>query len=130
MNILDTDTCIEILRGNEQVIQRHIETTGQVCTTWVTAAELYYGAACSARPDESRLLVGHFLSTLEIIGLDALAVERFGLLKRSLELAGTRLSDLDLLIAAISLSATATLVTGNRKHYQRIPGLEIEDWIR
>lgn len=130
MKILDTDTCIEILRGNTEVIQRHVETTGRVCTTWVTAAELYYGAARSARSEESRLVVGHFLSSLEIVGLDELAVERFGLLKRSLELMGNRLADLDLLIAAIALSATATLVTGNRKHYERIPDLKIEDWIR
>lgn len=130
MKILDTDTCIEILRGNHQVLERHLETPGGVCTTWITAAELFYGAARSAHPQENRLLVGHFLASLEVLGLDALAVERFALLKRALERAGARLADLDLLIAAITLSATATLVTGNRKHYDRIPDLQIEDWIR
>ncbi|MGH8603243.1 MAG: hypothetical protein ACREXR_10860 [Gammaproteobacteria bacterium] len=53
------------------------------------------------------------------------AAERFGQLKAKLELA-----DLDLLIAAITLTHGATLITGNLKHYQRIETLCIEDWIR
>lgn len=38
--------------------------------------------------------------------------------------------DADLLIAAVALSRGATLVTGNRRHYERIPGIVLEDWLR
>lgn len=41
-----------------------------------------------------------------------------------------RLGDADLLIAAIALANGASLVTGNRWHYERIANLRIEDWIR
>ncbi|MGH8628920.1 MAG: hypothetical protein ACREYC_27925 [Gammaproteobacteria bacterium] len=58
------------------------------------------------------------------------AAERFGQLKAKLEQTGDRLADLDLLIAAITLTHGATLITGNLKHYQRIETLCIEDWIR
>jgi tRNA(fMet)-specific endonuclease VapC len=40
------------------------------------------------------------------------------------------LADADLLIAAITLARGASLVTGNRRHYQRIEGPGLEDWVR
>lgn len=95
-----------------------------------TATELFYGAARSRTPTENRELVTVFLATLRMIGLDRLAVERFGLLKADLERNGQRLADADLLIASITPARGATLITGNRRHYERIAGLSIEDWIR
>jgi tRNA(fMet)-specific endonuclease VapC len=47
-----------------------------------------------------------------------------------LERQGQRLADGDLFIGAIAVARGATVVTGNRRHYQRIPGVAIEDWIR
>ena len=41
-----------------------------------------------------------------------------------------KLLDADLFIAAIALSHGATLVTGNHKHYERIPWLVGEDCLR
>lgn len=130
MRLLDTDVCVEILRGNEAVIRRRRETPGVVLTTWVTASELFYGAARSKAPDHNRRLAARFLATLPILGLDAAAAERFGALRASLESEGRRLADFDLLIAAIALSHGAILVTGNRRHFQRVDGLEMEDWLR
>lgn len=40
MKILDTDVCIELLRGNEQVIRSRQQTLDEVATTWITACEL------------------------------------------------------------------------------------------
>lgn len=130
MRILDTDVCIEILRGNRQVIRRHRETADTVATTWVTAAELFYGASRSTAPDHNRHLTGRLLTILDIVGLDRPAVEKFGDLKFDLEAAGRRLADFDLLIAATALSHGAILVTGNRRHYDRVADLQLEDWIR
>lgn len=130
MRILDTDVCIEILRGNRDVIHRREETVDTIRTTWITAAELYYGAARSSAPEANRHLVGRFLTTLDVVQLDQLSVETFGRIKATLEGEGSRLADFDLLIAAAALSRAAVLVTGNRRHYERVAGLEIEDWIR
>ena len=57
-------------------------------------------------------------------------MKEFGDVKELLERQGRRLADADLLIGAIAASRKATLVTGNRRHYERIPGVVIEDWIR
>lgn len=130
MRILDTDVCVELLRGNQAVIRRREEVFDEVATTWVTASELHYGAARSKAPDHNAELARGLLGTLEVLGLGPSAVERFGKLKASLEADGRPLADFDLLIAAITLCRGAVLVTGNRKHYGRVPGLEMEDWIR
>lgn len=130
MKLLDTDVCIEILRGNRSVIERRLATPDDVATTWITACELAYGASKSARPKENQALVDGFLATVAMLGLDRLAAQHFGALKARLERRGRMLADADLFIAAIALAYQAVLVTGNRRHYDRIPELHIEDWMR
>jgi len=101
-----------------------------VATTWITAAELFYGAERSSAPDENRKLVTQFLGTLRVLPLGLAAACRFGSFKAHLEGEGRRLADADLLIAAVVHAEDACLVTGNGKHYRRIAGLRLEDWIR
>jgi len=129
MRLLDTDTCIEILRGNRDVIERRSEIQDIVGTTWMTAAELHFGAARSNQPGPNRRVVSAFLETLPVLGLDAASAQRFGELKAELESKGRRLADADLLIASVALSSGALLVTGNTRHYDRIPNLQTENWI-
>lgn len=130
MKILDTDVAIEILRGNDRVIETRRQTLDDVAMTWITACELAYGAAKSRAPDKNQTLVAEFLATLPVLGIDQPAAEQFGHLKADLERAGNILADADLLIASITRARGASLVTGNLWHYERIPGLRIEDWIR
>ena len=130
MRILDTDVCIEILRGNQQVIERRAAIVDQAATTWITACELSYGAEKSRYRNANVPLVTSFLATLPVLGLNLAAAEHFGRTKSQLESAGQRVADADLLIAAVVMAHGGTLVTGNRRHYDRIAGLPIEDWIR
>ncbi len=130
MKVLDTDTCIAILRGNQAVIERRAATAEPVVTTWITAAELSYGAAKSRAPEANRQLVKSFLTTLPVVDLDEASTEIFGEAKAMLERQGRRLADADLLIGAIAAARQATVVTGNRRHYERIPGVNVENWIR
>lgn len=129
MIVLDTDTCVHILRGNPRVIARREATADDVSTTWITASELYYGAAKSIAPEHNRGLVGQLLATMTTLGLDDASARLFGETKALLE-GGVRLADADLLIGAIARAHGAILVTGNARHFQRIPQLVIENWIR
>ena len=130
MRLLDTDVCVEILRGNARVLKRRAAMADEVATSCVTAAELHYGAARSWDPTANADTVDRFLATLPVFALDPAAARRFGGLKAELQRRNALLADADLLIAAMALANDATLVTGNRSHYERIDGLEIEDWIR
>lgn len=130
MKVLDTDTCIAILRGQNQVIDRRAAEMDAVATTWMTAAELYFGAAKSNAPGPNRQVVEAFLSTLVMLESDAQAASVFGQNKAFLQRAGLPVADADLIIASIALANGATLVTGNRRHFERIPQLKLLDWIR
>jgi tRNA(fMet)-specific endonuclease VapC len=128
LKILDSDTCISILRGRTDVIERRLGTTDEVATTWVTAGELFYGAAKSRDPISNRELVDRFLETLPILGADLFASQFFGVLRAELESAGQRLPDADLWIGAIARSRTAAVVTGNARHFNRMR-VRTENWM-
>ena len=100
MRILDTDVCIEILRDNARVITRRRNTLDRVATTWITAAELYYGAAKSRIPQSKTEGVRAFLGTLPVFGFDEQSVRHFGRVKAALERAGQGLTDAALLIGS------------------------------
>lgn len=130
MRLLDTDTCIWILRGRPEVHAHRLATNDEVCTTWVTVAELLYGAAKSADPVRSEGAVLEFLTSLEVIAPDLASARRFGQTKAMLTRRGLVVADADLHIASVALARGATLVTGNHKHFARMPGLLLEDWLR
>jgi tRNA(fMet)-specific endonuclease VapC len=110
-------------------MERRAAIADDVTTTWITAAELYYGAAKSKAPEENRALVTSFLATLSVLGLEEVSVRVFGEAKALLDRQGQRLADADLFIGAIAVAQKATIVTGNRRHYERIPGIAIENWL-
>lgn len=112
------------------MIEQRAATVDEVVTTWITAAELFYGAAKSRAPDPNRSVVLRFLDTLPVLDPDRVSAGIFGDLKALLERRGTRVADADLWIGALAASRPAVVVTGNRRHYERMPGVSVEDWIR
>ncbi|MES2996178.1 MAG: type II toxin-antitoxin system VapC family toxin [Verrucomicrobiota bacterium] len=129
MFLLDTDTCVMILRGNERVIQMRRECYVPVVTTEITASELFYGAAKSADPAKHRQQVLALLGTLPVLPISPLGAQFFGILKADLQRAGNLIPDADLWIASIARAVRAKIVTGNTKHLSRVAGVECVDWI-
>ncbi|MCB1157188.1 MAG: hypothetical protein H7A25_14335 [Leptospiraceae bacterium] len=56
-------------------------------------------------------------------------MELFAKEKARLEKAGTRLDVIDLLIGCSAIANKMILVTRNGKHFERIQGIQIENWI-
>jgi predicted nucleic acid-binding protein len=74
MYVLDTDHCIELLRGNDSILSK-LGSLGEdieieVYTTTITAAELFYGAYRMPNPEQRMQEVNAFLSDIEVIELD------------------------------------------------------------
>ena len=51
--------------------------------------------------------------------------DTFADVRRKLRMSGNMAPDLDVLIAATALAHGLTLVTGNLRHFARVPGLRI-----
>ena len=94
----------------------------------MSVGELAYGAAKARNPEAERGRVERLVGILDEGSLTKAVMLRFGVLKAELEASGTPLADADLLIAATALEHGMTLVTGNTKHFARIPGLQLENW--
>jgi tRNA(fMet)-specific endonuclease VapC len=99
------------------------------CTTSVTVAELAYGAARHDRADLASRLQGLIAAAQTVIPFDEAAADVYGALRAELERHGTRLDEPSLRIASIALAHDLTLVTGNARLYERVPGLRIENWL-
>jgi tRNA(fMet)-specific endonuclease VapC len=127
--LLDTDVCVSLLRGNAAIADRIRSSSSGASVSFMTVAELSYGAEKSSKPDYNRHLVERFLLTVGLIESERSSMRLFGRLKAQLESGGERLPDADLLIAAVALDRGLVLATGNLKHFSRIPGLMAQDWL-
>ena len=126
--IADTDVLIDFLRdrGDEA---RRIEfelKTGRLCTTSVSAFELWVGA----RSPQEKAAVGTLLSATSIFPLDASAANTAGEIFRNLESKGITIGMADSLIAGICLHRDSILITRNKKHFSRVDGLKLSGQYR
>ena len=130
MILLDTDICIELLRGNAQVIDKRQGYEEKVAISFMSVAELFYGAEKSDNTGKNNRLIEEFLLTIEVIHTDLEILRKFGELKAVLGTGGNILADADILIAATTLAKCNMLITGNVNHFRWIEELIIENWIR
>jgi predicted nucleic acid-binding protein len=128
--LLDTDTCVFWLKGNKNVEKKAL-TVGldDLTISFVTLSELYYGAYKSQRMDENLSNIKTLESKIGRIDSDHEACETFGKLKAALVMQGKVIDDADIFIASCALVTNSTLVTNNEKHFKRIKGLKIENWL-
>ena len=127
--LLDTNICIALLRGNEDVAQKLIKIgEGNCCLSVITLYELMFGAYYSRHEDREVPKVKTFTGRFPIVSLLDFA-EDYAKMKTLLRSDGVMIDEFDLLIAATALSGNYILVTDNLKHFQRIKGLSLENWI-
>ena len=67
-------------------------------------------------------------STNVVVPLTTAIAEKTAEIYALLRKQGTPVDDIDLLIAGTALTHDRIIVTNNRKHFERIPGLIVEDW--
>jgi tRNA(fMet)-specific endonuclease VapC len=123
MIVADTDVLIDFLGGREPAagrVTREIE-SGNLWTTVITRFELLSGA----RGSREVRIVSELLNSIKIAPLDVSAADRAALVRRILERKGVGIGMADSLIAGIALRMGAVLLTRNRRHFERVEGLDV-----
>jgi tRNA(fMet)-specific endonuclease VapC len=128
--LFDTDTCVDLIRAKTPRALDRVRSSapGALGLSSVTLAELEYGIIRSSDAPKNRQALAEFLLPLLVLPFDAPAAAAYGIIRAALETKGLPIGAMDLMIAAHAVSQEVTLVTRNRREFERVPGLRVVSW--
>ena len=128
--MLDTNICIYVMKHYPaEVRDRFNRLADQLCISSITLAELHYGAEKSARRPENLQAIDQFVARLEVMSFTPKAAAHHGQIRAQLERAGRPAGAYDMLIGAHARSEGLTVVTNNMREFERMPGVQVENWV-
>jgi len=130
--ILDTDVLSRLVSPAfpNRLVKCLEQAPQPLCTTAINLAEIEYGIAKHSSPERLRRQYEERVwPWLEVLPFDRESAECYGMLRAHLEQSGMPLAEADLMIASIALRNDMPLVSGNVRHFSRIPGLALENWL-
>ena len=127
--MLDADTVSYAIRGEGHVAPRLLEhQPSELCLSSITLAELRFGAEAK-RSQKLKRAIRSFVKDVAVVPFDESAADRFALVAAVLARRGEPIGAFDTLMAAHALSLGLVVVTNNTKHFNRVPGLRVENWV-
>lgn len=127
--LLDTDTCIDLLRGRREVVANAGAVSPDDCAvSAVTTYELFTGVQKCKYPAEEHEKVVALLAAVHELPFDRAASERTASIRAVLEVQGEMIGPYDVMLAGQALAAGLLLVTSNTAEFARIDKLTTVDW--
>lgn len=124
--LIDTDTTIDWLAGRSPAtLQLHALAQQPLAISAVTFGEVYEGIYYGRDPALALRVFRTFLRGITVLPVTQAIARRFGIVRGDLRNRGLLIGDDDSLIAATALHHGLTLVTRNRRHFQRVQGLTL-----
>ena len=129
--LLDTNIVIYMRRGVPRVLER-LAAAGrqQVALPSLVVAELAYGVEKSLYPERNRQTLERLLLEMTVLPWTHAAMWHYTRHCHQLRTQGRPIGQMDLLIAAQALAEDAILVTNNTREFERIDGLQLENWLQ
>jgi tRNA(fMet)-specific endonuclease VapC len=130
--MLDTDTASYIIKGKSPQVEARLAALvpAMVSISVMTRAELMYGLKRLPAEHRLHLAVRQFLKIVRVLPWDIEASDWYVDIRHQLTKTGQPIGELDMMIAAHSLSAGAVLVTNNARHFAQIEApLIMENWV-
>lgn len=129
---LDTNVFIDLIRGRKATIRqrwdRVILAGESLVTSLIVYHELQFGIALSSDPAGEAQNVAELLEGIPVEPLNEDDVTAAARLRAKLKPSGRPVGAYDVLIAGQALARGWILVTSNVREFERIDGLEIQDW--
>ncbi len=128
--MLDTNVCIDYMRGTDSGIKKKLISCkqGDLYISSITLSELLYGVNKSSDVQRNRSALNNLLLKIDVLEYGAEASEYYGIIRNDLSRRGLVIGALDMLIAAHAASNDMVLITHNTSEFDRISGLKTEDW--
>ena len=130
--MIDTNIVSYFIKGTNLPLYRRMKQVLQdqdAVISAVTRAELRYGQALMAANDKRRERIDLFLDDVPALPWTAAAADFYGQLKAQLRQQGTPIGEMDTQIAAHALAENLLFVTHNTRHFEKVVGLRVEDWM-
>lgn len=133
--MLDTDICSYVIRNRDARLLRTMQTrarsgVGIICISAITYAELQLGARRSASVARHGEAIRSFCDRLtQVLAWDRPAADEYARIQAELFSEGTLIGNNDAMIAAHASSIGCILVTNNQRHFAKVAGLDLENWI-
>jgi tRNA(fMet)-specific endonuclease VapC len=128
--MLNTDTCAFVLRRSSEPLLLRIQAVpiAQQCMSVVSYAELLYGVEWSSQKKTNQAAVEMLARHVSVLDWPQEAAQHYAQIRADLKKTGSMVGANDLMIAAHARSLRATVVTNKTKDFERIKGLNIENW--
>lgn len=133
--MLDTCICSFIMREQPEAVLKRLEQTvlrrHRIVVSAITYAEMRFGCTGKKASPRHAQLVDAFCSRLDaVLAWDRAAVDATTEIRAILAAAGTPIGSNDAAIAGHAIASGSILVTNNVREFERVPGLQYEDWVK
>lgn len=128
--LIDTDILSLFFRGNANVVaqfQTYLIAYEQINISIITYYEILSGLKHRDAQKQLALFL-EFAAQNSVLPLTEQSVTLSANIYANLRLQGIPIDDIDLLIAGVAIANNLVLITRNQRHFNRIEGLELQDW--
>ena len=131
MYILDTNTCIYIMKLHPPTVQERLRRIPprEVAISNIVLAELGCGISKSAQRHRNEVALSDFLSRCEVYDWPSQAAPVCENVRVILQTQGRVIGGNDLLIASHAVLKSSTFVTNNIREFERVPNLKVQNWV-
>ncbi|AJE22454.1 type II toxin-antitoxin system tRNA(fMet)-specific endonuclease VapC [Azotobacter chroococcum] len=129
--LLDTNICIYIAKHNPPAVRERFarHSAAELAMSVITLGELRFGAEKSQARERALTVIRQLESLIQVAPLREEVGEHYGQIRAGLQSQGLAIGNNDLWLAAHARSAGWTIVTNNVREFERVPGLQVENWV-